>query len=114
LIYGNKHHVFMARREFTWDDWVGWYDHVAPPIISSYEYRISRALNCGLAVCEGGLRLPPDPRLRKHLRFIEETFGLATLGYADANADDLSDCFYFQQTPLMFQPIAARYDAAYF
>jgi phospholipase C len=48
------------------------------------------------------------------LKFIEETFGLATLGYADANADDLSDCFDFQQTPLMFHSIAATYDAAYF
>ena len=48
------------------------------------------------------------------LKFIEEVFGLPTVGYADANADDLSDCFNFQQTPLTFQPITAKYDAAYF
>ena len=22
----------------TWDDWGGWYDHVAPTVINSYEY----------------------------------------------------------------------------
>jgi phospholipase C len=41
------------------------------------------------------------------LRFIEENFGLPSLGYADAYADDLSDCFNFNQTPLKFQAIPA-------
>jgi phospholipase C len=27
----------------TWDDWGGWYDHVAPPIISTYEYGVKSA-----------------------------------------------------------------------
>jgi len=48
------------------------------------------------------------------LKFIEELYGLPTLGYADASADDLSDCFNFQQTPLTFHPIATKYDATYF
>ena len=36
------------------------------------------------------------------LHFVEENFGLQSLGYADAFADDLSDCFDFNQTPLAF------------
>ena len=35
-------------------------------------------------------------------------------GYADSPADDLSDCFDFNQTPLQFQTIAAPLKAEYF
>jgi hypothetical protein len=39
---------------------------------------------------------------------------LPSLGYADAPADDLSDCFDFKQTPLTFQKVAAQYEACHF
>ena len=52
------------------------------------------------------------------LKFIETMFGLTTVGpgdgYADSRADDLSDCFDFNQTPLQFQTIAAPLKAEYF
>jgi phospholipase C len=48
------------------------------------------------------------------LRFIEENFGLQSLGYADAYADDLSDCFNFNQTPLKFQAIPTAVSAEQF
>jgi phospholipase C len=48
------------------------------------------------------------------LAFIEKTYGLPSLGYADALADDLSDCFNLKQTPLTFQTIPAPLNAAYF
>jgi phospholipase C len=98
----------------TWDDWGGWYDHVAPPLLNSYEY---------------GFRVPmivispyAKPAYTSHvthdfgsiLKFIEETFNLPSLGYADAPADDLSDCFDFSQTPITFQTIAAPLKAEYF
>jgi phospholipase C len=103
----------------TWDDWGGWYDHVAPPkILNSYEY---------------GFRVPlivvspyAKPAYVSHavhdfgsiLKFVETTFGLSTVGpgagYADSIADDLSDCFNFSQAPLKFTPVAAKYGPAYF
>ena len=49
-----------------------------------------------------------------HKRLIEEVFGLPSLGYADAHADDLSDCSDFSQTPLKFQMIGARLGAKFF
>jgi phospholipase C len=82
----------------TWDDWGGFYDHVPPP------YRDQFGL---------GLRVPfiiISPRA-KHgvyhtevefasvLRFMEETFGLPSLGAADTIANDLQDAFNYQQTP---------------
>jgi phospholipase C len=49
------------------------------------------------------------------LKFIEETFALPSLGYADTNSlDDLSDCFDFGQTPLKFQAIQAPLTAEHF
>jgi hypothetical protein len=45
---------------------------------------------------------------------MEENFGLSLLGYADARADDLSDCFDFNQTPLVFQTINAPFSASHF
>jgi phospholipase C len=103
----------------TWDDWGGWYDHVPPPQIrNSYEY---------------GLRVPllvispyAKPAYISHvnhdfgsiLRFTENVFSLGqidpTVGYADSRSDDLSDCFDFNQTPLVFTPIAAPVSADYF
>jgi len=48
------------------------------------------------------------------LKFIEENFDMPTLGYADTRADDLSDCFDFNQTPLAFDTIVAPLSAKYF
>ena len=103
----------------TWDDWGGWYDHVAPPAIrDSNEY---------------GLRVPlivispyAKPQYISHvnhdfgsiLKFTETVFGLPgidpAVGYADSRSDDLSDCFNFNQTPLVFTPIQAPVSADYF
>jgi phospholipase C len=48
------------------------------------------------------------------LKFVETTFGLPSLGYADAAADDFSDCFNYTQTTLQFQAIPAALDAQHF
>jgi len=48
------------------------------------------------------------------LKYIEENFNLSSLGYADVDADDLSDCFDYNQTPLKFQTIAAPLGAQHF
>ncbi|HEV2740458.1 MAG TPA: hypothetical protein VGU66_18000, partial [Candidatus Elarobacter sp.] len=44
----------------------------------------------------------------------ETTFGLGTLGYTDARADDLSDCFNFAQQPIAFRTIQSSRRANYF
>jgi phospholipase C len=98
----------------TWDDWGGWYDHVAPPIISTYEYGFRVPMIVVSPYAKAGFVSHQTHDFGSILKFTEEVFGLPTVGYADAVADDLSDCFNFQQTPLTFQPVAAKYDAAYF
>ena len=111
---GNSSYWSNTAIILTWDDWGGWYDHVAPKLVNSYEY---------------GFRVPmivispyAKPAYTSHathdfgsiLRFVETTFGLPSLGYADAAADDLSDCFNFSQTPIVFQTIDAPLKAEYF
>jgi phospholipase C len=98
----------------TWDDWGGFYDHVPPPVFNSYEY---------------GFRVPlivvspyAKPAYVSHithdfgsiLKFIEQTYNLPSLGYADVLADDLTDCFNFNQTPLVFNQITAPLGREFF
>ncbi len=113
---GNSSYWSNTAIIISWDDWGGWYDHVAPP---------QTLANCTQWGCGYiyGFRVPlivVSPYAKaayishtQHdfgsiLRFIEKTFSLPSLGYADAYADDLSDCFNFTQTPLQFQAIPRR------
>ena len=101
--------IFIA-----WDDWGGWYDHVAPPIINSYEYGFRVPLIVVSPYAKPGYVSHVTHDFGSILRFMEEVYGLPSLGYADANADDLSDAFNFNQTPLTFQQVTAKYDANHF
>jgi phospholipase C len=98
----------------TWDDWGGWYDHVAPPIYNYYEYGFRVPLIVVSPYAKARYVSHKMHDFGSILRFIEENFYLTTLGYADSRADDLSDCFDFNQTPLKFQTIAAPLDAKHF
>jgi phospholipase C len=106
----------------TWDDWGGWFDHVAPPQV---------LVNCAQWGCGYvyGFRVPmivvsPYAKAQhishaQHdfgsvLKFIETRFSLPSLGTADVAADDFSDCFDFNQTPLVFKTIAAPLNAQHF
>jgi phospholipase C len=98
----------------TWDDWGGWYDHVAPKLINSYEYGFRVPLIVVAPYAKAGYISHVTHDFGSILKFIEETFALPSLGYADAPADDLSDCFDFNQTPITFRTINAPLNAAYF
>jgi phospholipase C len=98
----------------TWDDWGGWYDHVAPTIYDSYEYGFRVPLIVVSPYAKAGYVSHVTHDFGSILKFIEEDFSLPSLGTADARADDLSDCFDFSQTPLSFKAIRAKYDAKHF
>jgi phospholipase C len=98
----------------TWDDWGGWYDHVAPKIHNSYEYGFRVPLIVVSPFAKTGYVSHVRHDFGSLLRFTEAVFRLPTLGYADSRADDLSDCFDFDQMPVSFQPFVAKFDAAYF
>jgi phospholipase C len=98
----------------TWDDWGGWYDHVAPKIHNSYEYGFRVPLLVISPYAKTGYVSHVTHDFGSLLRFTEATFRLPTLGYADSRADDLADCFDFSRTAVSFQPFVAKFDAVYF
>ena len=105
----------------TWDDWGGWYDHVAPKVIndgfswgSGYVYGFRVPLIVVSPYAKAAYISHTTHDFGSILKFIETTFKLPGLGYADSVADDLSDCFDFTQTPITFQTIPAPLDASRF
>jgi phospholipase C len=105
----------------TWDDWGGWYDHVAPKVIddgvswgSGYVYGFRVPLIVVSPYAKAAHVSHTSHDFGSILKFIEQTFRLQSLGYADAPADDLSDCFDFTQSPLAFRTIPTALDAAHF
>jgi phospholipase C len=106
--YWDNTAIFIA-----WDDWGGWYDHVAPTIINSYEYGFRVPLIVVSSFAKQGYvsHVPHD--FGSILKFIEEVYQLPSLGYADERADDLSDCFDFHRHN-GFKTIAAPHNGKYF
>ena len=106
----------------TWDDWGGFYDHVPPPQVLAnctqwgcgyvYGFRVPLIVVSPYAKAQTISKTQHD--FGSILKFIETTFSLPSLGYADAAADDFSDCFDFNQTPLPFQTIPSARTAEYF
>jgi phospholipase C len=98
----------------VWDDWGGWYDHVAPPQLD----------RMGL-----GPRVPfifISPFAKRHyvshvqhefgsvLKFTEQVFSLPSMHTTDDRSDALRDCLDFTQTPEAFHPISTFRRASFF
>jgi phospholipase C len=104
----------------AWDDWGGWYDHVPPPLplVNSYEYGFRVPLIVVSPYAKSGYISHVNHDFGSILKFTETVFNLGTVlpgaGYADERSDDLSDCFDFSQTPLLFHTIAAQFQASHF
>ncbi len=96
----------------TWDDWGGWYDHVAPTIVDNgsswgsgyvYGFRVPMIVISPFAKQSYISHVTHD--FGSILKLIESTFNLPSLGYADEAADDLSDCLNLNQGATQFQTI---------
>jgi phospholipase C len=117
---GNSQYWSNTAIILTWDDWGGWYDHVPPPAVVNngsswgsgyvYGFRVPMIVISPYAKAAYISHVTHD--FGSILKFIETTFNLPSLGYADAPADDLSDIFNLSQTPIAFQRIAAPSDTA--
>lgn len=104
----------------TWDDWGGWYDHVAPPAIhNQYEYGFRVPLIVISPYAKAAYVSHVPHHFGSILKFVETNWGLGPIGsgnYSDAysDTDDLSDCFDYNQTPLTFSTIPAPQKAHFF
>jgi phospholipase C len=93
----------------TWDDWGGWYDHVAPRIYNHYELGFRVPLVVVSAYAKRAYVSKKQHEFGSILAFIEETFGIpkGALHSTDRRADDLMDAFDFDQRPREFSKIDA-------
>ena len=107
--YWNDTVVFVV-----WDDWGGWYDHVRPPMYTSYELGFRVPLIVISRYAKKGFVSRRVHEFGSLLKFIETNFDLGSLGATDARSDDLSDFFNYDQPPRRFVRIKAPFRAGYF
>jgi len=105
----------------TWDDWGGWYDHVAPPVLSGKQGSYQEGFRVPLVVVSAYTppafvsNVPHD--FGSILRLIQGVFHIpeGSLGFADERADsDLHLFFDFQRAMHAFKVIPAPLDADFF
>jgi len=96
----------------TWDDYGGFYDHVAPPNVDGlgYGFRVPMMIISPYAYVNDD---PSNPHVDHDLsetssvlKFAEEVFNLPSLGQRDVSAGDLSSAFDFSEvhnSPLILQ-----------
>lgn len=105
----------------TWDDWGGWYDHVAPPILTGifgdYEFGFRVPLLVVSAYTPQAYVNNEILDFGSVLRFVENTFSIpeGSLTFADARSTtDLHNFFDFKRPPRQFHQVAAPLDAFFF
>jgi len=85
----------------TWDDFGGFYDHVAPPQVDTWGYGMRVPLLIISPYVKAGTVYHKQAQFGSVVRFIEQRFGLASLGNRDnPGTNDLMDAFNFSQRPL--------------
>jgi phospholipase C len=84
----------------TWDDYGGFYDHVAPPQPDVFGLGPRVPLLIISPYVMPGYLSHTQYEHSSFLKLVEDRFGLATLTARDAAANDMTDSFNFSQTPL--------------
>jgi len=108
--YWNTTAIFVM-----WDDYGGWYDHVAP----AYRDYDGVGLRVPLLIISPYAKQGYVSHVRyEHgslLRFIEDQFHLPRLAASDKRATSpTADCFDFSQAPRKFTPIKASFPTEFF
>ena len=89
----------------TWDDYGGFYDHVAPPKIDKYGYGFRVPGLVISAYARPGFVDHTQFDFTSPLKLIETRFNLPALTDRDRAANDMLSCFDFKQQPLSPDPI---------
>lgn len=97
-----------------WDDWGGWYDHVAPPQLDymSLGFRVPMIVVSPYA--KRGYVSHTTYEFGSILKFVETTFGLPSLLKTDVRATSISDSFDFSSAVQPYIPVTTTSSAAEF
>lgn len=93
--------IFIA-----WDDWGGYYDHVAPPVVDQYGYGIRVP---GLVIspyAKQGFVDHSTYSFESWLKIVEERYGVKSMTDRDRNALDMMESFDFNQAPRTPYPLS--------
>ena len=90
----------------TWDDFGGFYDHVAPPKIDKYGYGFRVPALVISPYARAGFVDHTQFDFTSPLKLIETRFNLPALTDRDRAANDMLSCFDFNQQPLAPDAIA--------
>jgi phospholipase C len=91
----------------VWDDWGGWYDHVAPPILDRMGLGFRVPLIVISPYARRGYVSHVQHEFGSLLRFAEDAFALPSLDTTDARSDALYDCFNFTKAPDRFERVTS-------
>jgi phospholipase C len=83
----------------TYDDWGGWYDHVAPPIVDEYGYGFRSPALLVSPYAKRGHVDHTTLDFTSQLKFIENNWGVPPLAARDAAANDITSAFDFSAGP---------------
>lgn len=104
-----------------WDDWGGLYDGVKPPFqddMGGLGFRVPAIVISPYAIAgqssQGGRVVHTAYEFGSVIRYIEENWGLQSLGTTDARATSISNMFDYGQSPRAFTAIPSKHAAQYF
>jgi phospholipase C len=98
-----------------WDDWGGFYDHRAPPFFDNaggLGFRVPMIVVSPYV--PAGTIAHTQYEFGSILKFVEETFGLGSLGTTDVRATSIGNIFNFKQHARAFHVVKADRSRAYF
>jgi phospholipase C len=84
---------------WTYDDWGGWYDHVAPPQVDGYGYGFRSPALLVSPYARKGYVDHTTLDFTSELKFIENNWRVAPLAARDAAAKDITSAFDFSAGP---------------
>ena len=94
----------------TWDDYGGFYDHVAPPQVDDFGFGIRVPLLIISPYAKRGYVTSELGEFSSVLRFMEDNWGLSQLTHRDEDATPLISAFDFTQDPRSPDPLPIRTD----
>jgi phospholipase C len=98
----------------TWDDWGGWFDHVVPPQIyfDGLGFRVPMLVISPYT--KAGYVSHTQYQFASILKFVEDNWSLGRIGGNDVDANSISDCFDFNQSPRSFEAIQSDLSRKFF